>query len=118
MAKSSRELLSVLYEIEERIHDVHIAARGREGVRLSFVDQVELERMVVSGLSDPGDGVRDRPQLVVQRGRFDDFALGLQLVEDFLAHLQLVVLILSCGRGLAAGDYTSDQTQHRNYSQT
>jgi hypothetical protein len=65
MAKSSGEMLRVLYEVEERIDHVHIAARGRERVRLSFVDQIKLERMVVAGLRDASDGISDRSQLVV-----------------------------------------------------
>jgi len=64
----------------------------------------ELEGGVVSGLRDPSDGIRDRLQLVVQRGRFYDFSLGLEFVENFLAHLQLFIRTL---RGLAAGNCNS-----------
>lgn len=39
MAQSAGKLLYVLYEIEERIHHVHVAPGVCERVRLSFVDR-------------------------------------------------------------------------------
>ena len=95
MTQCSGELLLVLYEIQQRIHDIYVAARSCEGVRLRFVNQIELEGMVIAGLRRLCDGVRNRLQLVVQRRRFDDFPFGLQLVEDLLAHLHFLILILS-----------------------
>src|SRR5215467_6206811 len=65
MAKRAGELFRVLYEIEERIHYIHVPARGCECVRLSLMDEVELKRMVVSGLRNPSDCIRNRLQLVV-----------------------------------------------------
>jgi hypothetical protein len=48
MAQRSRQLLSVLDEVEQRVHDIDIATRCRKGVRLGFVDDVELERVGVA----------------------------------------------------------------------
>ncbi|MEI9980088.1 MAG: hypothetical protein WDN23_14020 [Edaphobacter sp.] len=58
------------------------------------MDQVELERVVIPRLGRSRDRVRDWLQLIVQGRRFDDLSLGLQLVEDLLAHLNLDVLVL------------------------
>src|SRR5258707_7414073 len=66
VAERSGELLGVLHEIEERIHDVDISARDCKRIRLSFVDQVEFERMVVLCLRGPADGIGDRSQLIIQ----------------------------------------------------
>src|SRR5262249_28938721 len=102
MAKSPGELLRVPHEVEQRIHHVHIPARSRERIWLSLVDQVELEGVVVARLRDPSNGLSDRSQLVVQGGGFDDFSFGLQLVEDFLAHLLFFILTLLFVLSLAA----------------
>src|SRR5579864_4848718 len=59
------ELVRILHEIQERIDNIYVAARGRKRVWLSFMNQIELERVVISWLSRPGDGVRNRFQLVV-----------------------------------------------------
>src|SRR5271157_1944144 len=67
VTQRSGELFRVLYEIQERIDDVHIAARGCECVWLSFVNQIKLERVVVSRLRRSGNGVRYGSQRVVQR---------------------------------------------------
>jgi hypothetical protein len=58
------------------------------------MNQVELERVVVSWLRRSGNGVGNRFQLVVQGRRFDDLAFGLQLVEYLLAHLHFLILVL------------------------
>ena len=44
------------------------------------------------------DRVRNRSQLVVKRRRFDDFSFSFQFVEDFLPHLEFVILILALRR--------------------
>jgi hypothetical protein len=98
VAKGAREFLPVLYEIQKRIDNIHVAARSRERVRLRFMNQVELERVVVLRLRGLGNGVGNRSQLIVQRRGFDDFAFGLEFVEDLLPHLQFVVLILTLRR--------------------
>jgi hypothetical protein len=87
MAKRSCELFRILYEIEERIDDIYIAAWRSECIRMSFVDQIKLKGVVVSRLSEPRDRVRNRLQLVVQRRSLDDLTLGLQFVENLLPHL-------------------------------
>jgi len=94
VTKSSSELFGVLNEIEERIHDVHIAAWGCERIWLSLVNEVELEGVIVPGLGDLCDSIRNRLLLVIQRRGFDDFAFGLQLVKNFLTHLQFFVRTL------------------------
>jgi hypothetical protein len=66
MAQSSRQLLGVLREIKQRIHDIHVATRRGEGVRLSFVDQEELEGMGIARLSYPRNRVRKRFQGVIE----------------------------------------------------
>lgn len=38
MAESPGQLLGVFYEIEQRIHDIDVAARRGESVRLPFVN--------------------------------------------------------------------------------
>jgi hypothetical protein len=45
MAKCSRQLLGVLHEIQQRVHDIDVTARRREGVWLGLVYQEEFERM-------------------------------------------------------------------------
>jgi hypothetical protein len=62
------------------------------------VYQVKLEGVIVAGLGCPSDGIGNRIQHVVERGRLDDFALGLQLVIDLLAHRHFFVLISSLSR--------------------
>src|SRR5271170_685748 len=66
VTQRSGKLVGVLYEIEKRIDDIHVAARSCECVRLSFVNQVKLEWMVVSWLRRPGYGIGNRLQLVIQ----------------------------------------------------
>jgi len=95
MTQGSGELLRILYEIQQRIDNVHVPARSCERVWLSFVYQVELERMVVSRLRRSGNGVCNRSQLIVQRGRFDDFGACFQLIKDFPPQLRFRVLILA-----------------------
>ncbi len=75
MTQRAGELLLVFYEVQERVHDINVATRSSEGVRLRFVNQIELEGMVIAGLCCLSNGVRNWLQLVVQRRRFDDFAL-------------------------------------------
>src|SRR4029077_4367108 len=87
VTQSSGELLGVLHKVKQRIDNINVAAGSCEGVRLRFVNQVKLERVVVARLRSLRNGVGNRLQPVVQRGRFDDFALRLEFVEDLLAHL-------------------------------
>jgi len=103
VTERSGELLRVLYEIEERVHDVDISARDRERIRLSFVDQVEFEGVVVLWLRGPADSISDRPELIIQGGRVDNFALGFQFRERLLPELQLLILRLFVISGGAAG---------------
>src|SRR5579864_8378294 len=45
VAQRSSKLVRIFHEIQERIDDIYVAARSREGVRLLFVNQVELKWM-------------------------------------------------------------------------
>src|SRR5208283_2420097 len=98
VTQSAGEFIGVFHEVQERIDHVDIAAWSRESVGLSFMDEIELEWVVVSRLCCVGDGVRNRSQLIIERRGFDDFALGLQFVEYFLTQLHFFVLILSLPR--------------------
>src|SRR5215469_13637040 len=60
-----RKLLFVLHKVQERIHDKYIATRCGEGVRLSFVNQVKPEWVVIAWLSDLSNGVGNWLQLLV-----------------------------------------------------
>ncbi len=90
---SKSGLLLVFYEVEERIDDINVAARSCKGVRLRFMNQVELEGMVISGLCGLNNRISYWLQLIVQRRRFDDFPFYLQFVEDLLPRLHFLVLI-------------------------
>ena len=81
MTERTGELFSALDEIHQRIHDVDIPAWSPESIRLFFVNQIELERMVVSRLRCLRNGVSD----LASTGR------GFQLVEDLLTHLHFLV---------------------------
>src|SRR6266849_1515641 len=67
VTKCPRELFAILYEVQERIDYIHVSAGSRERIRLSFMNQVELERMVISGLRRSRDRVGKWFQLVIQR---------------------------------------------------
>src|SRR5579862_6619551 len=62
------------------------------------MNQVKLERVVVLGLRRSRDGVRNRPQRIIQGRGFDDFALLFQFIEDFLAQLLFFVLAMILSR--------------------
>ena len=94
MTEGSSELLLALYEMQQRIDDIDVASRSCKGIRLRLVNEVELERMIVARLCCLGNSVRNGLQLIVQRRGLYDLALGLQLVEDLLAQLLFLVLIL------------------------
>ena len=59
MAEGSGQLLGILHEIEQRIHDINVTAWSGEGIRLALVDEVEFERMGVTRLSHPRDRVKN-----------------------------------------------------------
>jgi hypothetical protein len=84
MAQRTRELLGVLHEVLQRIHDIDVAAWRCESIGLRFVDDEELERMRITRLSHPRNRVRYRFQRVVKRGELDDLLFAFQL----LVHLQ------------------------------
>src|SRR5579864_3886010 len=65
MAQRSGELVRVLYEVQERIDYVDISAWSCERIRLSFVNDIKLERMVISRLCGTGDRIREWLQLIV-----------------------------------------------------
>src|SRR5260370_32923413 len=90
---SKSGLLLVFYEVEERIDDINVAARSCKGVRLRFMNQVELEGMVISALCGLNNRISYWLQLIVQRRRFDDFPFYLQLVQDLLPRFQFLVLV-------------------------
>src|SRR5208282_181403 len=68
VTQRSREFFGILNEIQQRVDDIHVAAWSCERVRLSFMHQVELERVVVPRLRRSRDRVRNWFQYVVQRG--------------------------------------------------
>jgi hypothetical protein len=79
------------------------------------MNEVELERMVVSGLRRSCDRVRKWFQLIIEWRRFDDLAFCFEFIENFLAQLHFLILILLLGRSigvlLLSGRITAYQTQ-------
>ena len=67
VAQGSRELLLVPHKKKQRIGDVDVTARGREGVGLRLVNQVDLERVLVGRLRRPHDRLDHGEQGGVQR---------------------------------------------------
>ena len=65
VTQSASEFVGVLHEVQQRIDDINVPTRGGKRVRLRFVNQIELEGMVVSRLRRSRDGLRNRPQLIV-----------------------------------------------------
>ena len=65
VTQSAREFVSVLNEIQEGIDNINIPTRGGEGIWLRFVNQIELEGVVVSRLRGSRDGLRNWFQLIV-----------------------------------------------------
>src|SRR5260370_31283827 len=61
VTQRSGELVRIFYEIQERIDDIHVAARSCERLRLTFLNEVELKRVVVSRLSRFVNTVSTRP---------------------------------------------------------
>lgn len=59
------------------------------------MNQVELERVIVSGLRRSGNGIGNRFQPVVKRGRFNDLSPGFQFIENLLPQLHFDILILA-----------------------
>jgi hypothetical protein len=55
VANGSGELVTVLNEIQERIDDIHVAARSCERIRLRFMNETKLERIVISRLRSAPD---------------------------------------------------------------
>ncbi|HET7893486.1 MAG TPA: hypothetical protein VFL34_18300 [Candidatus Sulfotelmatobacter sp.] len=62
VTQSSGKLLGVLHEVKERIDNIHVAAGSCESVRLRFVNQVKLERVVVARLRSLRNGIGDVPK--------------------------------------------------------
>src|SRR6478672_11293817 len=106
MAEGSGQLLGVLHEIEQRIHDINITAWRGEGIRLALVDEVEFKGMGVARLSHPRDRVRYRFQGLVEGGGLDDLPLVLQLVVYLLPELGLLI------GGLRHRSLTSTDDKH------
>ena len=50
VTQSAGEFIGVFHEVQERIDHVDIAAWSRESIGLSFMDEIELEGVVVSRL--------------------------------------------------------------------
>src|SRR5271157_5797222 len=57
VTERASELVRISYEIQKRIDHIHVAARSCECIRLLFMNQIELERMIVAGLGCPSDGI-------------------------------------------------------------
>jgi hypothetical protein len=50
MAEGSGQLFSVFHEIEQRVDDIHVSTRRRECIWVGFVDNEELEGMIIARL--------------------------------------------------------------------
>jgi hypothetical protein len=91
MAQGARELLGVLHEVEQRIHDICVTAWRREGIGLGFVNDEELEGMGIARLSHPGNRVRQGFQGIVEGRGFHDLPFCSQLLVHLLPKFGLLV---------------------------